>query len=130
MFALFVCVLEVVCDALCHHDTVLPYSQGQAFIIAASDSIMIQFYLLHRGQEAQEGTLEMDNLLHCQEMFASSSFILDKHTHTLLQTLRVCRKPKQTSEAVSSPSFQTEGNVYFPFFSSVMSHWVAAPLTL
>lgn len=41
------------CETLRHHDTVLLYSQGQAIIIAASDSIMIQFYLLHRGQEVR-----------------------------------------------------------------------------
>ncbi|CAB1458610.1 unnamed protein product [Pleuronectes platessa] len=39
---------------LCDTDTVLPHSQGHAIIIAASDSIMIQFYLLHRGQELPE----------------------------------------------------------------------------
>lgn len=44
------CVFVVACDTLCHHDT---FSQGHAIIIAASDSIMIQFYLLHRGQEVQ-----------------------------------------------------------------------------
>lgn len=67
-------VFAVMCATLCHHATVLLHSQGQAIIIAASDSIMIQFYLLHRGPRGAMGTLEMDNLLHCQEMYAAPSF--------------------------------------------------------
>lgn len=69
-----VCVFVVMCATLCHHATVLLHSQGQAIIIAVSDSIMIQFYLLHRGPRGAMGTLEMDNLLHCQEMYAAPSF--------------------------------------------------------
>lgn len=47
------CVFVVVWDTPCHRDTVLLYSQGHAVIIAASDSIIIQFCLLRRGQEVQ-----------------------------------------------------------------------------
>lgn len=49
----FAQVYEYVFLVVCRHDTLPLYSQGHAIIIAASDSIMIQFYLLHRGQEVQ-----------------------------------------------------------------------------
>lgn len=81
-------VFAVMCATLCHHATVLLHSQGQAIIIAASDSIMIQFYLLHRGPRGAMGTLEMDNLLHCQEMYAAPSFYPRQNTHTMPRARR------------------------------------------
>lgn len=115
-------VFAVMCATLCHHATVLLHSQGQAIIIAASDSIMIQFYLLHRGPRGAMGTLEMDNLLHCQEMYAAPSFYPRQNTHTMPRARRhtAAIPNKYVQLWLSGCSlFQTKGNVYFsppPFF--------------
>lgn len=43
------CVVVYLSVCVCRHDSVLLYSQGHAVIIAASDSIMIQFSVLRGG---------------------------------------------------------------------------------
>ena len=98
ILCVYKCVFVVMCATLCHHATVLLHSQGQAIIIAASDSIMIQFYLLHRGARGAMGTLEMDNLLQCQEMYTAPSFLsVTKHTR--------CHAPADTLQ-------QSQTNMY------------------
>lgn len=55
----------VMIDKVCHLETALLYSQGRSNVIAASDSVKIQFNLRHRGHRMCNRMLGMYNLPHC-----------------------------------------------------------------
>lgn len=67
----------------CAMTLVLLCSQGQAIIIASSDLIMFHFYLHRRVHRVHR--VQMDSLLHCQEMFARTMFH-PLQTHKMLYT--------------------------------------------
>ena len=129
ILCVYKCVFVVMCATLCHHATVLLHSQGQAIIIAASDSIMIQFYLLHRGARGAMGTLEMDNLLQCQEMYTAPSFLsVTKHTrcHAPADTLQQSQTNMYSCGSQTAVSLSNKRKcVFFPpifffFFFSLL----------
>lgn len=116
----------VMIDKVCHLETALLYSQGRSNIIAASDSVKIQFNLRHRGHRMCNRMLGMDNLPHCLKTRISP---LCRPSHKMLC---VPQHASNISLGISSPT--PSGRRYFhPFFLFLtfgsMSHWVAAPLT-
>lgn len=113
-------------DKVCHLETALLYSQGRSNVIAASDSVKIQFNLRHRGHRMCNRMLGMYNLPHCLKTRISplcrpSHRMLCVPQHAIATFLWNFLPHPKWQKVFSSFLFLTFGS---------MSHWVAAPLTL